>query len=332
MSARTLRWGLISTARINRSLIPPIKASKRSSLIAVASRSEEKAATYAREWEIPKAYGSYDELLNDSEIDIVYIPLPNSMHAEWSIRAAEAGKHVLCEKPLALSLEEVDGIINAAEKAGIIAAEAFMYRYHLQTLKVKELVETGQIGDLLVIRGSFTFNLDRPGDVRLDPALGGGSLWDVGCYPLSYACYIAGSPPTEVFGRQVTGETGIDQVFSAQLSFSNDVFAHFDCSFRIPYQTYMEILGSEAILRVNHPFKPEERETLILKSRAGKEKKILVRGPDAYVGEVQSMEAAVLDNRPPDRSLRESRETVASILALLESARRGTPVGLDLQP
>ena len=197
-----LRWGLLSTARINRALIPPLRASPRNELAAVASRGRERAEAYAREWSIPRAFGSYEDMLADPGIDVIYNPLPNRLHAEWTIKAAQAGKHVLCEKPLAMTVEEVDAMAAAAQQAGVVVAEAFMYRHHPQTLKVKEMVERGEIGDLRLVRGSFTFNLTHPGDVRLDPALGGGSLRDVGCYPISYARYVIGADGTASIVRK----------------------------------------------------------------------------------------------------------------------------------
>ena len=206
--ASSIRWGLLSTARINRALIPPIKSLPRHSLRAVASRDAARAKAYAAEWDIPVAYGSYDALLADPEIDAIYNPLPNGLHAEWTIRAAQAGKHVLCEKPLALSVAEVDRIADAAAAHDVVVTEAFMYRHHPQTMQLKELLESGTIGDVLVIRGAFTFTLTRPGDVRFDAGMGGGSLWDVGCYPVSMARYLTGREPSRVVGWQRAGAVG----------------------------------------------------------------------------------------------------------------------------
>ncbi len=210
MSSKTLNWGLISTARINRALITPLRASKRNHLLAVASRSQEFADAYARKWKIPRAHGSYEAMLADPEIDVIYNPLPNHLHAEWTIKAVEAGKHVLCEKPLALSVDEVDAIAAAAQRYGRVVTEAFMYRHHPQTLKARELVQNGSLGTLKLLRGSFSFMLDRDGDIRLDPEMGGGSIWDIGCYPISFMRTVVGMEPLEVFGWQVTGPTGID--------------------------------------------------------------------------------------------------------------------------
>jgi xylose dehydrogenase (NAD/NADP) len=328
MSTKMLHWGLLSTARINRALIPPLQASKRSQLVAVASRDKAKADEYARQWNIPRTYGSYEALLADPDIDVVYVPLPNSLHAEWTIRAVEAGKHVLCEKPLALNTMEVDAITAAAQAHGKIVAEAFMYRHHPQTLKVKELIGSGAIGDLRLVRGAFTFNLDRPGDVRLDPQLGGGSIWDVGCYPLSFTRFVVGCEPEQVFGWQVTGPTGIDEVFTAQMRFPNGILAQFDCGFRSDYRAHMEFVGSQGTINICSPFKPEASEK-ILRNRGDEKQFIRVRGPKLlYSGEVEDMENAILLGKPQRVSLADSHANVAAIVALLRSAKEGKPVRL----
>ena len=320
-----LRWGLLSTARINRALIPPIRKSRRSQLVAVASRSPEQAEAYARQWGIPRAFGSYQELLADPEIDAIYNPLPNALHAEWTIKALQAGKHVLCEKPLDVSLEAVDAITRAAQEAGKVVSEAFMYRHHPQTILVKEMVANGAIGDLQAMRGIFTFNLARPEDVRLDPALGGGSIWDVGCYPISFARYIAGGEPEEVFGWQVSGPTGIDLLFAGQMRFSGQRHAQFTSSFITPFQASMEIIGSTGRLSIPTPFKPGKNEKIYL-WRGDQLETIRIRGQELYLGEVEDMEAAVLDGKPPRLSLADSRGNIVTIQALLESARQGKPV------
>jgi D-xylose 1-dehydrogenase (NADP+, D-xylono-1,5-lactone-forming) len=323
---KKLRWGLLSTARINRAVIPPIRASLQSELKAVASRDLIKAQDYAKEWQIPRAYGSYEELLADESIDVIYNPLPNHLHAEWSVRAAEAGKHVLCEKPLALSLDEVDRVRAAARQNNVIIAEAFMYRHHPQTLKVLELIQQETIGELLLITGTFTFNLDRPNDVRWVPEWGGGSIWDVGCYPISFARLVADAEPVEVFGWQATGATGIDVVFSGQLRFASGLLAQFDCGFRAPYRTAMEFVGTTGSIELGSPFKPAGGEWIAIKRGDRAE---LIESPRAshlYLGEIEDMERAVLDHQSPRISLEDSRGNVATILALLESARSGQVV------
>jgi xylose dehydrogenase (NAD/NADP) len=329
MTNKILKWGLLSTARINRALIPPLRASKRNQLLAVASRSRENADAFAKEQKIPRAYGSYESLLADPEIDVIYNSLPNHLHTEWTIKAVKAGKHVLCEKPLALSVDEVDAIKSAARQHGRVVAEAFMYRHHPQTLKVQELVKSGSLGTLKLIHGSFTFLISREGDVRLNPEMGGGSIWDVGCYPISYARTVVGEEPLEVFGWQVAGETGVDLTFVGQMRFRDDILMQFDSSFDIPFHSFMEIVGSEGTLNIPRPFKPYENEKIYL-TRGDRTETITIKGLELYIGEVEDMADAILLGREPRISLADSRANVAVISAFLESARSGKPVRLQL--
>jgi predicted dehydrogenase len=330
MSDRILRWGILGAARITRSLVPAIRAAKGHELAATASRSADKARAHAEQWSIPRTFDSYEAMLADPDIDIVYIPLPNHLHAEWTIRAAEAGKHVLCEKPIALTVDDVDRMADAAKRAGVVIAEAFMYRHHAQTAKIQQLVQDGTLGDLKFIRGSFSFFLDRPGDVRRVPEFGGGSVWDIGCYPVSLARLVAGGEPTEVFGRAVIGPSGVDEVFAGQLSFPNGVLAQFDCSFAEPFRTEAEIVGSTGALRVTRPFKPGASETLTLTRNFEKVEQISVESNSAelYLGEVEDLGSAILHGTPTGMSLADSRANVAAIVALYESARTGKPISL----
>lgn len=327
MPNKVLNWGLLSTARINRALIPPLRASKRNQLMAVGSRTQESADRYAREWKITRTFGSYEALLADPEIDVIYNPLPNHLHAEWTIKAVEAGKHVLCEKPLALTAEEVDAIQEAARKHRRVVAEAFMYRHHPQTLKVQELVRNGSLGDLKLIRGSYTYMLSRQGDVRLDPAMGGGSIWDVGCYPISYARSVIGAEPLEVFGWQLIGPTGIDETFVGQMRFDHNVYVQFDSSFVTPLHAFMEVVGSEGTLNIPKPFKPGTDDKIYL-TREDKTETIKIKGQELYLGEVEDIADAILLGREPRISLEDSRANVAVISALLESARSAKSVML----
>ena len=327
MTNKILNWGLLSTANINRALIPPLRVSKRNHLLAVGSRTQKSADAYAREKKIERAYGSYEALLADPDIHVIYNSLPNHLHAEWTIKAVEAGKHVLCEKPIALNVDEVDAIKSAAHKHGRVVAEAFMYRHHPQTLKVQEIVNSGSLGTLKLIRGSFSFVLTREGDVRLNPEWGGGSIWDVGCYPISYARTVVGASPLEVFGWQVTGPTGIDDTFVGQMRFQGDVQAQFDSSFVIPFHAFMEIVGSEATLSIPRPFKPQVNEKIFI-TRDDKIETIKVKGQELYLGEVEDMADAILDGKDSLVSLNDSRENVAVITAFLESARAGKPITL----
>jgi xylose dehydrogenase (NAD/NADP) len=327
MSDRVLGWGLLGTARINRMVIPALRVSPGNRLLAVASREPARAAAYALEWGIERVHGSYDSLLADPAVDAVYIPLPNHLHAEWTVRAARAGKHVLCEKPLALSEAEVAGIEAAARDSGVVVAEAFMYRHHPQTLRLKALVDSGAIGTVRFARGSFSFPLSRPNDVRLQPEWGGGCLWDVGCYPLSLARYVLGAEPVEVFGSAVRGATGVDETFAGQIVFPGDVLAQIDAGFRSPLRAEFEIAGTQGVIRVRQPWKPRQDLPLQL-DRGGEAETIAVEPLDRYRLEIEDLAEAITTGRPPRVTLAESRGNVRTIVALQQSAREGRPIRL----
>src|SRR5437016_325986 len=217
-------WGIISTADINRKLIPGAQASPRVELIAVASRDQRRADDYAREWGIERAYGSYDELLEDDDIEAVYISLPNSLHCEWSIRCVDTGKHVLCEKPMSRHARDVEEAFDAAERADRILMEAFMYRHHPQAVRLEQLVGEGAIGELRLVRSCFSYALYDPSNIRLRRDVEGGSLMDVGCYCVSGSRLLCGEPE-QVFGEQVIGPSGTDWVFAGTLRFPRDLLA-----------------------------------------------------------------------------------------------------------
>lgn len=322
-----LRWGLLGTARINRMLIPVLQSSPRNVLTTVASRTRARAATYAAEWKIPNAVAPYEALIDDPSIDAVYISLPNSLHVEWTVRALDAGKHVLCEKPLALDVEGVDRVAQAAARNRRIAAEAFMYRHHPLTHAAVAAVRRGDLGEVRVVRGAFTFTIAR-NDIRLVPELGGGSLWDVGGYPVSYACLIADAAPDTVFGWQRTNDAGVDVAFAGMLRFGESPVAAFDCGFEAPFRAEMEVIGSEATLRIEKPFKTMPESRLLL--ARGDRTSPLPFAPDPpYVGEVEDIAAAILDGSPPRVSLAESRRTAAVLRALYDAAGQGHVVAVQ---
>ncbi len=330
MATRILKWGILGTGRINRALIPPLTISPRNKLVAVASRDLDRAQAYAAEKGIERAHGSYDALLADPEIDAVYISLPNTLHAEWSIKAAAAGKHVLCEKPLAMSVEEVDQVGNAAQRYGVVIAEAFMYRHHPQTLRVVELIREGAIGRLQLIRGGFTFMLDRPGDIRRKPELGGGSIWDVGCYPISYARTAAGGiAPAEVFGWQVTGPSGVDDAFFAQMRFSTGVIAQVDSGFNSAFRTNMEFIGDGGSIAVTNSFKPEAAGHVYVRKGDGPGERLHFPDQELYLGEVEDLYDAAVYSKPQRVPLSDTRQNIATIRALLASAESGAPASLE---
>ncbi|MCI0397913.1 MAG: Gfo/Idh/MocA family oxidoreductase [Chloroflexi bacterium] len=326
----TVRWGLLSTANINRRVIPAIRASDRGELAAVASRSQARAQAYASQWQIPQAFGSYQSMLDSDAVDAVYISLPNHLHAEWSIRALRAGKHVLCEKPLTISLEEMDRMVRAAEETKLALAEAFMYRHHPQTRIVGEWVGSGRLGQITLVRSVFNFSIHDRSNVRLVPEWGGGSLWDVGVYPLSLAQFIMGEPPEWVVGDQWLGSSGVDEVFSGQLHYSGGRVAQITSSFYTPFYTYAEILGAAGRLALNRPFVGMDQERkLIFYPANGEPAEILVPDKELYLGEIEDMHAAILDGQPTYLTLAESRNHVRTALALYESAEQRQLVHLE---
>ena len=219
------------------------------SAAATADRSRE----FASQWGIPRAYGSYDELLADDEVEAVYIPLPNSMHHDWTMRSLDAGKHVLCEKPYTRHAAEVSVAFDQAAQSGLVLSEAFMFRYHPHIQALVQLVKSGQLGRLRLISGAFSGHTDNPNDVRLDADLEGGSLMDVGVYPLSASRLLAGEP-IAVSAQQLTGPTGVDVSFAATLRFNDDVLAHFDCAFHVADRSYLEVVGTEGRVEVSDPW------------------------------------------------------------------------------
>jgi predicted dehydrogenase len=315
----------------NGELGPALRQTKLCQLSGVISGSPEKAARWAKDYNLsPKNlynYETMDRLADNPDIDIVYVVTPNALHAEHTIRAARAGKHVLCEKPLALSEDEVDRIAAAGRESGVVIAEAFMYRHHPQTPRLKALVDDGAIGAVRFARGSFSFPLSRPNDVRLRPEWGGGCLWDVGCYPLSLARFVLGAEPLEVFGSAVSGATGVDETFAGQLVFPGGVLVQVDGGFRSPFRAEFEVAGTEGVIRLRHPFKPRPELPLQLE-RDGEVTTFAVEPADRYRLEVEDLAAAVVTGRPPRVSLAESRGNVAAIVALLRSAREGRPIRL----
>ena len=323
-----LRWGLLSTARINRLVIPAIRSSSRSDLTTVASRTIDRAVAYAAEWQIPRVVGSYEALLDDPAIDVVYISLPNSLHVEWTVRALDAGKHVLCEKPLAQRVEDVDRVAAAATRASRVAAEAFMYRHTPLTHAAAAIVQSGRLGVVRGLKGAFTFPLTRAGDVRLESSLGGGSLWDVGCYPVSYSCFLAGKAPAEVFGWQQVNASGIDLEFAGMMRFDDGAVAQFDSGFIGPFRAEMEAIGRDAALRIERPFRADAMSVLRL-TTGDRTETLPFEKEEPFAGEIADMETAILDGRPTRIPLSESRRTVQTIRALYDSARRGVPVSIS---
>jgi xylose dehydrogenase (NAD/NADP) len=330
-----IRWGILSTALWNKALIGPLQQSARSELAAVASRNLKKAQAYAEEKGIPKAYGSYEELLADSEIDVVFVPLPNALHCEWTVKAAAAGKHVLCEKPLVITMDQMEKIEAAAQANNVTIFEAVGILHHPLTHKVKEIVQAGKLGEIQQITAWRGFCLppeDRD-NIRLKPELGGGSLWDVGVYPNALAILLNQTgPPIEVWACQIKGETGVDLTMSGQMRFSNGVVAQISSSLSTPDRARLHIAGNKGALEVMAPSMPVNTgrtdSQIVISGIDGNTETVVIPARDAYLCEVEAMEACVLDGAAPIVPLSLSRDFLKSILALYQSANSGRPVKL----
>jgi D-xylose 1-dehydrogenase (NADP+, D-xylono-1,5-lactone-forming) len=248
-----VQWGILSTAQINDKFIVGCAQSDVVTIGAVASRDSVRARSYADDRGIERAHASYDALLADPEVEAVYISLPNSMHIEWTERALRAGKHVLCEKPLSRQPGRVEAAFELAEREGLLLMEAFMYRHNPQTHRLQELVRTGAIGRLRMVRAAFSFAIAGDSDVRLSAALDGGALMDVGCYCVSAARLLAGEP-LRVAAQQVIGGDGVDIVFVGTMSFADDVVAHFDAGLSLADRDELEVVGDQGTLFLDDPW------------------------------------------------------------------------------
>jgi xylose dehydrogenase (NAD/NADP) len=321
--APAVRWGIISTADINRRLIPGAHASPKVDLMAVASRDKSRAEDYAREWQIERAYGSYDELLADPDIEAVYVSLPNTMHAEWSIKALDAGKHVLCEKPFSRHVDEVETSFDAAERNDRLLSEAFMFRHNPQTARLSELVDGGAIGKLRLVRSAFSYSLYDADNIRLRTDVEGGALMDVGCYCVSGSRLLAGEPES-VYASAWFGETGTDWVFTATMRFANDVLGLFDCGTALVERDELEAIGSEGSLFLDDPW--HCNVPVIEVRRDDGTERIELEPVDSYRLELENLSDAI---RGEGELLLGREDAVAqarALEALHESATSGGPV------
>ena len=315
-----VKWGIVSTANINQKVIPGAQASDKVDLVGVASRDRARAEAYAREWEIPRAYGSYEALLADPDVEAVYISLPNTMHAEWSVKALEAGKNVLCEKPFTRHPEEVDAAFDTAERTGRLLAEAFMYRHNPQTQRLVELVSAGAIGELRLVRSTFSYPLYDTGNIRLSTELEGGALMDVGCYCVS-GSRLLGGEPVAVHGDAWYGPTGTDWVFAGVLRFPNGVLATFDCGTALPNRDELEAVGSEGSLFLDDPWHCVD--PVIELRRDGSVERIELERVDSYRIELENLSDAIRGEAEPLLGREDAMGQARTLQALHDDAFRG---------
>jgi predicted dehydrogenase len=327
-----LKWGILGSARIaRRCLIPALNRARNGELRGLACRSEERVQSLAREHEIPVACASYEELLDDPQIEAVYIPLPNHLHLEWTLRAIRAGKHVLCEKPLALNATEAGVMAQAARDKGVFLMEAFMYRFHPRSRRIKTLVDQGAIGDPRLIRAAFCFQHPDPTDTRFRPEMGGGALLDVGCYGVSLARWILGAEPEMVQAISEYGASGVDLTTVGLLRFSRGRLAVVEASFTSALQQTFSIMGTQGAIELpQDAFIPWEKDAWFrLRGVNEQEGRVeVIPGVDEYQLMVEHFGDAVLENESLEFAPEESVNNMRVLDALARAAREGNQVAV----
>jgi D-xylose 1-dehydrogenase (NADP+, D-xylono-1,5-lactone-forming) len=326
-----VRWGVLSVANIGvKRVVPAILASSNGQLRAVASRNPHRARDLFAHIPQVRIYGAYESLLEDPEIEAVYIPLPNSLHAEWSIRALEAGKHVLCEKPLAVTVQQGRTMVEVARANDRLLMEAFMYRFHPQILWALEQVHAGRIGTVKLVHASFAFNImqsSHPHNIRMQAALAGGSLMDVGCYPVNFCHAVFGHPPSAVEARVYKPDDGqVELTTNAILDFGNGRFGLIDSSFDLPTRQVAEIHGENGSISIPLPFTPVDVEVEVILSLEGQAIHQHIARVDQYRLEVEHFGACVRSGTQPVFDLTETLENLATIEAIYRSAGYPWPI------
>ena len=322
-----IRWGILSTAKIGvEKVIPAMQRGTLTEVVAIASRTETKAKAAADKLGIAKAYGSYEALLADPDIDAIYNPLPNDQHVSWSIRALEAGKHVLCEKPIGLSAAEGRTLADASAKhPKLKLMEAFMYRHHPQWQKAKELVKSGQVGKLRTIQTFFSYYSDDAANIRHQPAMGGGGLMDIGCYAISLSRWLFDAEPSRVFGHvEVDSDWGVDRMASAILDFGNGGSATFTCSMAVNPLQVVQVVGTEGRIELSEvPFNAPNIVPCVLRVQRGNGAidRSEVETCDQYTIQGDLFARSILDDTPVPTPIEDAIRNMDTIEAILASGQ-----------
>jgi xylose dehydrogenase (NAD/NADP) len=329
---RKLRWGVIGCAGITRSVVPGIQQSALNEVVAIASRDESKAKVTAEKFGIPTAYSSYEALLADESIDAVYIPLPNHLHKEWTIKAAEAGKHVLCEKPIALNAQETEAMVAACQKAGVKLAEAFMYRHHPRYTMIQDIIASGEIGELRAIHGAFTFNnAASKENVRFHEYMGGGSLYDVGCYPLSAARFLLGKEPLAATMHALfSPEHGnVDMMASGLVEFPDSIALTFYCGMWAAGRNILEIVGTAGSIELPSAYvsKPDASSNFFVNVK-GARREVTVPQVNQYALQADDLARSVIHGEQQKFQAEDAISNMRLIDACLKSAREHIRVPL----
>jgi D-xylose 1-dehydrogenase (NADP+, D-xylono-1,5-lactone-forming) len=322
-SDKFVRWGVLGSANIGvRYVSPAIHASSNGRLLAVASRNPREAAELYSFAPNARIYDDYDAVINNPEIDAIYVPLPNNLHAEWTIKALQAGKHVLCEKPLAATTEEAKEMATTARQHNVLLMEAFMYRFHPQIQWTLEQVEAGLVGQIRLVRASFSFDIrSRPENIRLNPELAGGSLMDVGCYTVNFCRAVYGHSPLMASARvHMPKPTGVELATNALLDFGNGGFALLDCSFELPARQMVEIMGELGTITLPVPFTPGNSDVTIFVTKEGKMTEHNFSRVDQYQLEVEHFADCILLQREPALRMSETLENIATLEAIYQAA------------
>jgi D-xylose 1-dehydrogenase (NADP+, D-xylono-1,5-lactone-forming) len=322
-----VNWGILSTARINGLFLAGARQSPDVKIVAVASRDAARAESYAREQRIERAHGSYETLLEDTDVEAVYISVPNSMHVEWAVRALEAGKHVLCEKPLSRRTKDGQLAFDTAERHQRLLMEAFMYRHNPQTFRLVDLIRSGAVGRLRLVRAAFSFAAHDPANIRLSAELDGGALMDVGCYCVNGVRLIAGEPG-RVGAEQVIGGDGVDVVFAATMRCADDVVAQFEAGLVLATRDELEVVGEDGSLFLDDPW--HCREPVIELRRNQGVERIEVPVADSYRLEAENFSAAVRGQATPLLGRADALGQARAIEALYEAAESGQTVAVGL--
>ncbi len=317
-----VKWGVLGFARIAKnSVIPAINRTDKSEFYALASRDRAKLAECKSQFNPTILYDNYEDLLDDPEVQAVYIPLPNSMHQEWAIKAMNKGKHVLCEKPLALTVDDCKEMMAAAASNRVLLMEAFMYRYTDRTKKVQELLASGEIGAIKYINSTFRFFLDRANTIKIQPELGGGSLYDVGCYPVNFIGMVLGSLP-ESYSAEFVLENGVDVIFSATLRYPGGVVATINSGFNAFREIRSEVIGTKGRLEIPDTFMGEAGIINVVTNEGTRQ--VPVADSDRYCLEVADFAAAVLNGGKPLLDLEESIRNMRLIEGLMGLIKKPT--------
>jgi predicted dehydrogenase len=321
-----LRWGILGVAKINNRLLPGFRAAPRAELVAIASRNAGRAREAARAAGIPVAHGSYEALLDDPGVDAVYIPLPNTLHGEWTRQAADRGKHVLCEKPLTPTAAEAAELVAYCRAKNVQLLDGFMWPHHPRTARLREIIDAGAIGPVQRVAGTFTFVLQSdPSNIRLQPALAGGSLLDVGCYPVYGIRWAFGAEPVRVYAR-ANYEHGVDVAMTGLVWLADGRTASFDCGFTQPHRTWLEITGTRGSIFVPEMWVPGPRASFQVRREGHDPVEAAFEDEDQIARMIDGFSRSVLEGTPVRPAPEEAVKTLRVLDALARSAREGREV------